>query len=125
MRANLSYRVCDAPEVLQSVEGILDKPSTPVEALVEAEGLFPVAAVGNDGLGSALMQLFARLGAVIGLVAEHVLRWLHSADQTPCDRAVMDFTASQQDGNRRLIIPGPRCREESLSHCRGKKINEF
>ena len=49
----------DAPEVLQSVERILDTPAQLVEALAEAERLLPVAAVGNDRLGPALVQLSA------------------------------------------------------------------
>jgi hypothetical protein len=42
----------DAPEVLQSVEGALDPPAQLVEAPIEAEGLFPAGAVGNNRLGS-------------------------------------------------------------------------
>src|SRR5215467_10528649 len=63
---------CDAPEVLQPVEGILDEPSQLVEALVEAERLLSAAPVRNDGLRSTLLQRFAQLGAIIGLIGEHV-----------------------------------------------------
>jgi hypothetical protein len=48
---------CNAPEVLQSAEGILDARAKLVEVLVEAERLLPVAAIGNDGLGSTFTQL--------------------------------------------------------------------
>ena len=60
----------DASEVLQPVERTLDMPTQFVEALAEAEWLLSVAAVGNDRLGPALVQVFAQLGAVIRLVAE-------------------------------------------------------
>jgi hypothetical protein len=51
---------CDAPEVLQPVERALDAPAQLVDALIEAERLLPVAAIWNDQLGSALVQVFAQ-----------------------------------------------------------------
>src|SRR5262245_45159336 len=75
---------CDAPEVLQSVERALDAPAQLVDTLAEAERLFPVAAIWNDRLGSALVQVLAQLGAIVGLVAEHPFRWLHSANEALC-----------------------------------------
>src|SRR6187431_3364622 len=66
--------------------------------LAEAERAFPVAAIGNDWLGSTLIQLFAQFVAVIGLVAKHALRWFNSVDETCRDRAVVCLTAGQQDG---------------------------
>ena len=77
----------------------LDAPAKLVEALVEAEWLFPVAAVRNDWLGSALVQFVAQFSAVVGLVAKHALRWLHSADEARRDRAIVCFAASQQNGD--------------------------
>jgi hypothetical protein len=50
---------------------ILDAPAQPVETLAEAERLFPVAAIWNDRLGSALVQFLAQFGAVVCLVAKH------------------------------------------------------
>jgi hypothetical protein len=38
--------------------------------LVEVEGLFAGSRVGNDGLGAAIFQPLAQLGAVVSLVAE-------------------------------------------------------
>jgi hypothetical protein len=64
----------DAPEVLQPVEGALDEPVQLPQTLAEAERLFPVTAIGNDRLGSALVEVIAQFGAVIGLVAEHLFR---------------------------------------------------
>src|SRR5258707_1727775 len=90
---------CDAPEVLQPVECTLDAPAKLVEALAEAERLLPVAAVGNDRRGSALVQFVAQFSAVVGLVAEHALRWLHSADDALRDRAIVCFASSQQNGD--------------------------
>ena len=50
---------------LKSVESILDAPAQLVEAVVEAERLFPVAFVGNDRLATTLMELAAQFGAVV------------------------------------------------------------
>ena len=72
----------------------------PVETLAEAEGLFPVAAIWNDRLGSALIQFLAQFGAVVCLVAKHPFRRLYSADQALRDRAIMRFASSQQDGEK-------------------------
>ena len=58
----------------------------------------PVAAIWNDRLGPALTEFVAQLGAVVGLVAEHPLGWLHSADQSLRDRTIMRFASGQQDG---------------------------
>src|SRR5262245_32046356 len=80
---------------LQSVERTLDAPAQLVETLAEAERLFPVAAIWNDRLGSALIQFGAQLGAVVGLVAEHVCRWFHSANKALRDRAIVCFTSGQ------------------------------
>ena len=91
---------CDAPEVLQSVERRLDAPAQLVEALVEGERLFPIAPIWNDRFGAALVQLLAQFGAVIGRVAEHALRWLHSSDQALCERAIVRLASSQQDGDK-------------------------
>ena len=62
--------------------------------------LFPVAAIWNDRLGSALIQFLAQFGAVVCLVAKHPFRRLYSADQALRDRAIMRFTSSQQDGEK-------------------------
>jgi hypothetical protein len=35
------------------------------------------------------MQLLSQLGAVVGLIAEHVFRWFHFADEVAGHRAVM------------------------------------
>src|SRR5262245_47880389 len=78
----------------------LDAPAQLVDTLAEAERLFPVAAIWNDRLGSALVQVLAQLGAIVGLVAEHPFRWLHSANEALCDRAVVCFTCGQQDGDK-------------------------
>ena len=48
---------CDTPEVLQPVECTLDAPAELVESLIETKQSYPVAAVWNDRLGSALVQL--------------------------------------------------------------------
>src|SRR5262249_58275064 len=66
----------------------------------ESEQLLLVAFVGNDGLGSALIQLLSQFGAVVGFVAEHAFRPLGSADQALGYRAIVHFTASQQNGDQ-------------------------
>ena len=97
---------CDASEVLQPVECSFDAPAQLVEALAEAERLLSVTAVGNDRLGSALLQLVAQFSAVVGLVAKHAFRWRHSAEEALRDRAIMCFASGQQNGD-----------EASLSIC--------
>jgi hypothetical protein len=62
--------------------------------------LFPVAAIWYDRLGSALVQVFAQLGAVVGFVAEHPFRLLHSANEALCDWAIVCVTSGQQDGDK-------------------------
>src|SRR5262245_53729036 len=74
---------CDAPEVLQSVERALDAPAQLVDTLAEAERLFSVAAIWNDRLGSALVQVLAQLGAIVGLVAEQCQRVSAAAMKRP------------------------------------------
>src|SRR5437764_14665696 len=91
---------CDAPEVFQPVEGTFDAPAQLVEAPAEGERLFPVAAVWNDRIGSALIQLRAQFGAIVSLVANDAFRWLHPADQALRNRAIMRFASSQQDGEK-------------------------
>ena len=63
------YEGGDTLEVLRSAEGLLDAPSFFVETPVKAERLLSAAAVGNDWLGSAILQPKTHLGAVVGLVA--------------------------------------------------------
>jgi hypothetical protein len=60
----------NAPEVLQSAEGILDASSFFVEALVEAEQLLSIAAVRNDRLGSVILQPEAQFVAVVCFVTD-------------------------------------------------------
>src|SRR5438105_15421387 len=89
---------CDAPEVLQPTEGTLDAPAKLVETFVEGEWLFSIAAIGNDRLSSALVQVFAQLGTIVSFIAEHVFRWSHSANETLRDRTVVCVTSGQQAG---------------------------
>ena len=60
--------------------------------------MFSIRAVGDDRLGPALIQFVAQLGAIVGLIAEHPLGWLHSADEALRDRAVVCLASGQQDG---------------------------
>ena len=57
------------------------------------------SAVGNDGLGSPLIQFVAQFVAVVGLIAEHAFGWLNSVDEPLSNGAVVRLTASQQDGD--------------------------
>ena len=75
-----------------------DAPAQLIDTPAETERLLPVAAIWNDRLGPAFSQFVAQLGAIVGLVAEHPLGGLHSADQSLRDRAIMRFTTGQQDG---------------------------
>src|ERR1700730_2814633 len=66
--------------------------------LLKTERLLPVAAVRDHRLGSLGIQFLAQFGAVVGLVTEHALGVLHSADKALRDRALVRLTASQEDG---------------------------
>jgi hypothetical protein len=68
--------------------------------LVEAEGLVPVASVGNDGCRATVFQPFAQLGAVVSLVTKKLFRRVVSADQTFRNRAVVRLAAGQEDGKK-------------------------
>jgi len=46
------------------------------------------------------MQLFAQLGAIVGLAAKHVFRWFHFANGVAGSRAVMRFVSGQKDGKK-------------------------
>jgi hypothetical protein len=83
-----------------SREGVLDAASFFVEAPVEAEWLLSVAAVGNDWLGSAILQPQTQLGAVVGLVGDQAFRCFAYGDEPLRDRAVMRFAAGQEDGEK-------------------------
>jgi len=63
-------------------------------------GLFPVAAVGKDRLGSALVEVIAQFGAVIGLVAEHLFRRLSPYGSDAPDRTIVRLTSSQKDSEK-------------------------
>jgi hypothetical protein len=71
---------CDASEILEPAEGVLDSVSLLVGIPVEAEGLFAVRLVGNDGFCAALAEPLPQLGAVIGFVAEHLSGCFGSPD---------------------------------------------
>jgi hypothetical protein len=74
-----------------------------IETFAEAERLFAIAAVRNDRLGAAALQPLAQFGAVIGLVAEQAFRCFASANQPLCNRAVMGFTAGQENGDQTAL----------------------
>ena len=67
---------------------------------VEGEGLFAIGFVGNDGFGAALTEPMAKIGAVVGLVAKHLLCGLGAPDQPLCGWTIMHLTAGQKDGKK-------------------------
>src|ERR1700738_3009464 len=71
--------------------------------LLETERPLPVAAVRDPRLGSLGIQFLAQFGAVVGLVTEHALGVLHSADKALRDRAIVRLTVSQEDGICRCV----------------------
>jgi hypothetical protein len=78
-------RPISASRPKRTVERALDAPAQLVDTPIEAERLFPVAAIWNDRLGSALVQVFAQLGAIVGPVAEHPFDGPHSANEALCN----------------------------------------
>ena len=71
--------------------------------MLKTERLLPVAAVRDHRLGSLGIQFLAQFGAVVGLVTEHALGVLHSADKALRDRAIVRLTASQEDSEETPI----------------------
>jgi hypothetical protein len=70
-------------------------PTQLVEPFTEAERLLPVAAVGNDRLGSSLIQFIPQILTVVGLIADQTFRALNSVDEAFRDGAIMRLTAGQ------------------------------
>ena len=70
---------------------------------VEAEGLFPVRLVGDDGLSAAFLQPLAQGGAVIGFVGEELLGGLGAADQGLGRWTIVRLAAAQQDGKKTAL----------------------
>ena len=68
--------------------------------LVEAEGLFAVGPVGNDGFGAATFQPLPQLRAVVGLVAEKLPGRLGATDEARGRRTIVRLAAAQKDGKK-------------------------
>ena len=93
----------DVAEVFEAAEGVLDAVPVFVGFSVEAERLLSVRLVGNDGLGSALVQPLPQLGAVVGLIPEKLLCRLGPSDQALCERTIVRLTASQEEGKKTVF----------------------
>src|SRR5262249_48375762 len=91
---------CDAPEVLQPVERTLDAPAQLVRRLLKVNGCFLLLLLGMTGLVPRSSSSSRNSVSVVGFVAEHAFRRLGSADQALGYRAIVRFTASQQDGDQ-------------------------
>ena len=70
---------------------------------VEAEWLFAVRFVGNDGFGTALAEPLPQFGAVIGSVAEHLFGCFGAPDQPLGWRTIVRLAAGQQDGKKTAL----------------------
>jgi len=68
--------------------------------LVEAEGLFAVRPVWNDGLGAALVEPLPQFGAVVSPVAEKFLCRFGATDQTLGRRTIVCLATAQEDGKK-------------------------
>ena len=67
---------------------------------VETEGLLAVRLVGNDGLGTALIQPLAEGRAVVSPVAEKFPGRFGATDQPLGGRTIMRLATAQQDGKK-------------------------
>ena len=70
---------------------------------VEAEGLFAVRLVGDDGFCAALAEPLPQLGAVISSIAEHLSGCFGAPDQTLGWRTIVCLAAGQQDGKKTAL----------------------
>jgi hypothetical protein len=68
--------------------------------LVEAERLFSIRSIGDDGLGFTIAQPLAQLGAVVSLVAEQPGCGLDATDETLGRWAIMRVATAQEDGKK-------------------------
>ena len=91
---------CDASEVLEAAEGVLDAVALFVGRPVEAEGLLAVRLVGNDGFGATRAEPLSQFGAVISFVAKHLLGCFGAPDQALGWRTIVRLAAGQQDGKK-------------------------
>ena len=94
---------CDASEILESAEGVLDAVALLVGFPVEAEGLFAVRLVGDDGLCAALAEPLPQLGAVVSSIAEHLSGCFGAPDQALGWRTIVCLAAGQQDGKKTAL----------------------
>ena len=67
---------------------------------IEAEGLFTVDLVGNDGLGATVFEPLPQRSAVVGLIAEKLLGRFGSADDAFSQRTIVRLAATQKDGKK-------------------------
>ena len=70
---------------------------------VEAEGLYAVRLVRNDGLGASLLQPLAQFRAVVGPIADEFLGRVDPTDQARGRRAVVRLASGQQDGKKTAL----------------------
>ena len=71
-----------------------------VGLFVEAERLFSIRSIGDDGLGVAFTQPLAQLGTVISLVAEELGSGLDATDETLGRWAIMRVAPTQEKGKK-------------------------
>ena len=71
-----------------------------VRRAINAEGVFAGGPVGNNGLGSPLLQPAAQLGTVIGSVPAQHFGSFSLTDQILSRGAIVRFATSQQDGKK-------------------------
>jgi hypothetical protein len=67
-------------------------------APVEAEGLFAIGPIGDDGCRAARIEPITKLGAVVSLVPEQLLCRPGAADQPLRRWTIVCIAATQQDG---------------------------
>lgn len=71
-----------------------------VGGLVEAERLETICPVGHDGLGAAIVEPLAQLGAVIGGVAEQFGSRPGAPDEALSGWAIVGLATGQKDGKK-------------------------
>ena len=86
IRASLSYRVAIRRKSFNRPKAFSMRRRSLVDAPVEAERLLSVATVGNDWLGSAILQPLTQLGTVVGLAADQAFRCFACGDEPFRDR---------------------------------------
>ncbi len=95
---------CDAAEVLETAEHLLDDVAAFVSGFIVAMRMLPGRIWRDHGLDAACGQFVAQAPGVVGSIGQQTTRVANHADQTACTDQVMGVARSNQEGKRTADI---------------------